>query len=374
MRGRNVIGKRRRDTGGKAPALAWRLGYRPALDGVRAIAVLMVMVAHFGVPHCSGGVLGLDVFFVLSGFLITSLLIEEWESSGKIRLGRFYLRRVLRLFPALFVILVVTAPFVARIWTITALCYVSNWAIALGHVGIGPISHLWSLSVEEQFYLIWPILLIGMLRVRLPRRGIVSVIALLAAGSAALKILGWKNTGSWVRLYHGSDTCADALLIGCAFALLLSWGMLPRQRWFRSALSVAAMAAFVGFGYLAATTDLRSEMLYHFGGLTLASLAVGISILYIMTTESRPAVAILSWKPLVGIGRISYGLYLWHHAIAWLPNPWIFGKLGPVALLVMRFALSFAVALTSYYAVERPMLKLKRRFSARPARPVPSAG
>jgi peptidoglycan/LPS O-acetylase OafA/YrhL len=135
----------------------FRLGYRPALDGLRGVAALLVMSFHFQIPGWSGGFLGVDVFFVLSGFLITSLLLEEWQRSGTVCLRRFFLRRALRLFPALVLVLLVTAPFVSYRWPLVALGYVANWALAFKFVTFGPISHVWSLSVEEQFYLIWPI-------------------------------------------------------------------------------------------------------------------------------------------------------------------------------------------------------------------------
>ena len=166
-----------------APALTMPpLGYRPSLDGLRAVAVLAVISWHYVLPGVKGGFLGVDIFFVLSGFLITRLLIEEWELTAGIHLGRFYLRRMLRLFPALFLLLVVTLPFVPRIWTIQALLYVTNWGILSGKLASCAIMQLWSLSVEEQFYLLWPPLLLGLLALRTPRR-IVGVVVLLLAGA-----------------------------------------------------------------------------------------------------------------------------------------------------------------------------------------------
>lgn len=334
---------------------------------MRAIAVLMVMLGHFGLPGWKGWYLGVDVFFVLSGFLITSLLVEEWETTGGIALGRFYARRALRLFPAIFILLLLTAPFVPRLWTLSAFAYVANWPLALGYLGIGPISHLWSLGVEEQFYLLWPIALVGLLSLRAPRRAILAVVALLAAGSAALKIAMWHAPTSWVRLYHGSDTHADTLLVGCGLGLLLVWRMLPATRGFRVGVRVASALALAGFAALCLTTAVHSESLYRQGGLSLAALAVGVMLLQVITAPARAITALLEWRPLVGMGRISYGLYLWHHTIAWIPNPWIFGTIPPLPLFVLRFALSFAAALASYFAIERPMLRLKRRFAARSA-------
>ncbi len=357
--------KRKRRRPPPAPP-APRLGYRPALDGVRALAVVSVMSWHFVLPGLKGGFLGVDVFFVLSGFLITTLLVEEWGARGTISLRRFYMRRVLRLFPALFVVLLVTAPFVPRAWTLAATFYVANWGVALGHLGVCAIKHLWSLSIEEQFYILWPVTLLGLLRLKAPRALIYGVVALLALASTAFKVVAWSSPASWIRLYSGTDGRADQLLIGCGLGLFLSWSALPQRAWFRTAVRVAAIPAMVYLAYQFLFARVYGEFLYHQVGLTWVALATGILLLQVMTTPYRWMTAILEWRPLVAIGRISYGVYLWHQPVGWFTDPRhveVVPVIPRALLFVVRFGLTFAIAAASYAIVERPMLELKRRFS-----------
>jgi peptidoglycan/LPS O-acetylase OafA/YrhL len=324
--------------------MAPRLGYHASLDGLRAIAVVLVMGFHFHVPGFAGGFIGVDIFFVLSGFLITRLLLDEHVATGTIRLRRFYGRRALRLLPALALLLAVTAPFVSRAWTIATASYLANWFLALNKLGTAPLSHTWSLAIEEQFYVVWPLLLLGLLRAGLSRDAIVRVVIALAALSCLAKILGCidPDAGTWIRLYHGTDTRADALLIGCAAALLSTgepW--LPHVA-ARGVLVIAAGA----IAYVTVTSNLRDLALYRHGELTLVALASAIVVTQLV---ARPLRA-LELRPLVALGTISYGLYLWHHPIAYLDVP-----------VVAKVALSLAAAAASYLLVERRALALKRR-------------
>ena len=352
------------------------LGYRPSLDGLRAVAVLAVMSWHYVVPGVKGGFLGVDIFFVLSGFLITRLLIEEWELTARIHLGRFYLRRMLRLFPALFLLLLVTLPFVPRIWTVQALLYVTNWGILSGKLNSCAIMQLWSLSVEEQFYLLWPPLLLGLLALRTPRRVIAAIVLLLAAASAAFKIAAWHSIDSWSRFYFGSDARADELLIGCGLALFLSWSTVPQRSWFRRAVQVATVPALLWLGYLIVASAVYWRLLYQQAGLTLAAVATGVVITQCLIAPVPGVRAFLAWGPMVVIGRMSYGLYLWHAPVAWLTDArhydWVPVLSRPVQFVV-RVVLTFAIAGASYRFLEQPLLRLKHRFSAA-GRGVPSAG
>jgi len=314
-----------------------------------------------------GGFLGVDIFFVLSGFLITRLLIEEWELSGGIHLGRFYLRRMLRLFPALFLLLIVMLPFVPRIWTVQALLYVTNWGILSGKLNSCAIMQLWSLSVEEQFYLLWPPLLLGLLALRTPRRLVGAVVLLLAAASTAFKIVAWHSIDDWSRFYFGSDARADELLIGCGLALFLSWSPLAQRAWFRRAIQVATIPAILWLGYLVVASAVYWRLLYQQAGLTLAALATGIVITQCLIAPVPGVRSFLAWRPMVAIGRMSYGLYLWHAPVAWLTDArhydWVPVLSRPV-LFVVRVLLTFAIAGASYRFLERPLLELKHRFSA----------
>ena len=363
----STSGRERRTPQAPAPTLTTPLlGYRPSLDGLRAVAVLAVMSWHYVLPGVKGGFLGVDIFFVLSGFLITRLLIEEWELTRGIHLGRFYLRRMLRLFPALFLLLLLTLPIVPRIWTYASLLYVTNWGILAGKLNSCAIMQLWSLSVEEQFYLVWPPLLLLLLALRTPRRIIGVVVALLAAASAAFKIAGWHSIDDWSRFYFGSDARADELLIGCGLALLMSWSTVPQRAWFRSAVQWATVPAILWLGYLIVASAVYWRLLYQQAGLTLAALATCVLILQCLIAPVPGVRSFLAWRPMVAIGRMSYGLYLWHSPVAWVTDArhyeWVPALSRPVQFLV-RVALTFAIAGSSYRFLERPLLRLKHRFS-----------
>lgn len=350
---------------GVAPVTAAPLGYRPSLDGLRAVAVLGVIAWHYVLPGVKGGFLGVDIFFVLSGFLITKLLVEEWDATGGIHLGRFYMRRMLRLFPAVFLLLLVTWPFVPRVWTWHALLYVTNWGILNGTLNSSAIMQLWSLSVEEQFYLVWPPLFLGLLSLKAPRKLIVGIVVLLAAGSATFKIVAWQSIDSWSRFYFGSDARADELLIGCLLALFLSWSRLPAKPWFRATVQVLTVPAVAWLGYLMATSAVYLKFLYQGGGLTWVALATCVIILQCLIAPVPPLRAFLAWRPMVVIGRMSYGLYLWHSPVSWLTDPRHYEVLPILprpALFVVRVILTFTIAGLSYRFLEQPLLRLKHRF------------
>lgn len=330
---------------------------------MRAIAVLAVMSWHYVVPGVRGGFLGVDVFFTLSGFLITSLLVEEWSTTGAVRLSRFYLRRFLRLIPAVLVVLAVSAPFVPWLWTMQALCYVANWGVAAGHFGVSPIRHLWSLSVEEQFYIGWPILLVTLLRARVSRRWIYAVVALLALASTTFKIVTWRSPADWVRFFHGSDGRADQLLIGCGLGLFLSWSTAAGRHRLRPLVRVAVIPAIAFLGYLFVNAAVYWKFFYHDAGFALVALATAIVLLHLVTAPFRWLAAILEWRPLVAIGRISYALYLWHQPVGWFTDPRNYGLLAGLpryGLVAARVALAFALAGASWFGIERPMRGLRQ--------------
>src|SRR5262249_10444122 len=237
----------------------FHLGYRPWLDGLRGLAILMVLAFHCRL--LPGGSLGVDIFFVLSGFLITSLLVEEWERRGTISFKHFYLRRALRLLPA-FLLTLLACAVAIWIWgsreelatlgreSLVAICYISNWP-ALHQVGMPHLGHTWSLSLEEQFYFLWPLLLWLMLWLRLPRR---RLIAVLVAGIVACAVLrftlyrlncvpGPEKAANVLRLYMGLDTRADALLVGCVTGLLACWNWLPTSSRFRANIGAASVVS-----------------------------------------------------------------------------------------------------------------------------------
>lgn len=328
----------------------WRLGYRPALDGLRAIAVLLVMAAHFGVPgFAQAGDVGVTIFFTLSGFLITTLLLEERERTGRISLAQFYLRRAVRLLPALLVVLVFFVAFEAARGqldfalprALAALFYVANWANAA--INLGPLFHTWSLGVEEQFYAVWPILLLVLL-ILSGRRTVLAVALGLVVVSFAAGAVG-ISAGELER-------SIDALMLGCALAVVATAGRLPRAAWAAyPALAIVAIAVLITWPGPA-----PAGRAFGFLAVALATAAVIWSICAGRGSVDR----LLSTTPLVWIGKISYGLYLWHFIVVWIATPAVAGFPWPVRVAVMTVA-SFAVALASWRYVERPLQRWRKR-------------
>ena len=233
-----------------------------------------------------GGFFGVDVFFVLSGFLITSLLVQEWEREGSISLKDFYIRRVLRLMPAVFTLILVIGGFALifldkrraietyqGIWL--TLSYASNWLYAFDYFSANnPLGITWSLAIEEQFYLTWPLLLSLALRFKLGRRWILYILALsIAIISLHRKILV-EQGANILRLYYASDTRADTLLIGCLVGLLVSWNLLPHNRRLEISMKSLAAVAVIFLGYLVGTASWEDLMLYQYGGYTLVALSI----------------------------------------------------------------------------------------------------
>jgi peptidoglycan/LPS O-acetylase OafA/YrhL len=317
-----------------------RMKHIPALDGLRGIAVLLVIALHlhYVLPwHLPGGFIGVDVFFVLSGFLITTLIIERRDS-----LRAFYVRRARRLLPAIAALLIV-AGIVGepRGAILSAAFYFANWWGLDHHVNA--ISHLWSLSIEEQFYLAWPL-------VMLSRSRHLGWIALGLALASATWRAGLYGHVHFTRLYRGTDTHADGLLLGCALALF--W---PRLIAVRAACVRFAPLALVALLVLSATLQLDAAPNTWIWGLPAVNLIAAVLIAAAAEGWGR-------WGVLVPIGRWSYSLYLWHYPLfAWLRSP--------IAIPIAAIA-----ALLSYATVERafragapsrPRLRLRR--GTRPA-------
>src|SRR3954452_6670592 len=256
------------------PAATFRLGYIPGLDGLRGIAVIAVLLFHGGVTWATGGFLGVDMFFVLSGFLITSLLLEERWRTGTIGLSHFWSRRARRLLPALLLLLAAMAAYATWVPTDTplgalrrdvlaTLAYVSNWHFILDggsyfarNAPPSPLRHTWSLAIEEQFYVLWPLLFIAVARGkhRLTKLAVFIGVGI-AASIGAMAYLYHPGADS-SRVYYGTDTRAHVILIGCGLAVLLSG--VARQRgphtqpmggWGRGLLGLAAVDALLFLGW-----------------------------------------------------------------------------------------------------------------------------
>jgi peptidoglycan/LPS O-acetylase OafA/YrhL len=326
------------------------------------------MVFHLRISHVlGGGDQGVDVFFVLSGFLITSLLISEWEGpKGRISLPNFYARRALRLFPALGCVIVVAVS-MALIFGGAAgrstlyglpwvIFYVGNWARAFNYGTLGSLGHTWSLAVEEQFYLIWPGLFVLLSRRRFRREHLALSLALMALACVvyrqAVFDAGWPDS----RVYYATDTRCAGLLAGCAVAFWLTPGkarhavrtLARKSTW----VGAAVLTALLFFGY---SSPWPAGLNYPLVLLASVVLLVGLVVEAPITLER-----LLSSKMAVWIGRRSYGLYLWHYVI-YAAIPWPATR-APIVIDAAMVGASFVVAALSYDLVELPALRLKRRF------------
>ncbi|MFZ4516404.1 MAG: acyltransferase family protein, partial [Acidimicrobiia bacterium] len=365
-----VLVENHQSIGPDGAAAAPRLGYLPALDGLRALAVLGVLLYHGGNGWLPGGYLGVDFFFTLSGFLITTLLILEWRSHGHIALGTFYVRRARRLLPALFVCLGLIGVYtvlyaspleMARVRgdTWSAVLYVSNWRMVLSSqsyfeqfLAPSPFSHLWSLAIEEQWYLLWPLAMIGLLyltRAKLVRLG--AVIGVLAVFSAAWMAWLAHSGATQTRIYVGTDTRAQSLLVGAGVAVLIQAFGLPSRHITRVLLQ---MGAFASLGAILITwwqLDASDTVQYRFGYL---AHALGVAVIIVAACVPGPVRTAFSPAPLRYIGKISYGLYLYHWPLYLVLTPDRTGLVG-VPLFALRIAVSTIAAALSYHFIEMPI-------------------
>jgi peptidoglycan/LPS O-acetylase OafA/YrhL len=351
----------------------FQLGHRPELNGLRALAVLSVMICHADEKLLRAGFIGVDFFFVISGFLITALLVEEFDTMKRISLKRFYMRRILRLAPALLVMLAVycIATIFLYDWQRTyrnwgdaliVLLYAANWAGALAIHAPTHLGHAWSLSIEEQFYALWPPLLWLMLRT-FRSRWLVAA----SAAAVALGVLAWRNYmflagAADGRIYNGTDTRADALMVGCFFGILLASNLIPRE--VRGAATyIFSVVGLIGLALLLALTagptwnaPIMFQWLY-FG----IALLTAVVILDCFMNPASVVKRVMAFKPLVWIGTVSYGLYLWHYPIFTILRDFRFTT---VQILVLGNAMTFAIVTASYYLLEKPFLGMKKRYEA----------
>jgi len=342
----------------------------PELDGLRGIAILSVIIHHQLTPFTmSGGFLGVDLFFVLSGFLITTLLLAEFTKTASISLKNFYMRRLLRLGPALAIYLFASL-FVAYLTQTIALTrqlkfiafavfYSTNWRMAFGWDSVlDPTAIIWSLSIEEQFYLVWPLVLFGCLafkvRVRHIAAGLGVVILTILIHRYSMLAGGTDLT----RLYYGSDTRADTLLVGCLFGLLNAKNISLPGKWLKGAGVVAALA----LAWLISVAEFSDRILYQ-GGFTMVAVVCGILIFVAANAPPRILSSALRFAPLRWLGHISYGLYLWHWLVVRNASFYWLGRWESSA----KLALAVGIAATSFYLIEKPFNQLKTRFAARPS-------
>lgn len=303
-----------------------------SLDGLRTIAVLMVFGYHSTTTFLTGGTIGVDVFFGISGFVITLLLIREYDRSDRILLGRFTLARLARLWPALLVVCVAVAVGAAFIpaWSggaldavVSGLYSMNFWRALVTDNAFSPLGHTWSLGIEEQFYLIWPILFLLVMRF-VASKYRVPVVLGLAAFPVILRLMLWDGGAGLPRIYNLVDTRADHLLIGCALALALDISARVTRIIERIA-RVLLWPAFVALAGLALFEPIRTltpeQAQYHYTfGYLVTSVLTGVIVVGLATNERSIPSRLLSSKWLSWPGKhLSYGMYLWHYPLLVLP-------------------------------------------------------
>ena len=335
-----------------------RLGHVPALDGVRGVAVLAVVACHaLAVP---AGFLGVEIFFVLSGFLITTLLLEEAEQRDRIQLGRFYVRRIRRLYPALAALLAVWLGLAALGWTPKPLAgesigvlvsgtYLANAAASWFYALPEGLRHLWSLAMEEQFYLLWPVLLAFALRRRVGEgallKGLLAAAILVTAVRTGLTLSGHNV----VMLYESPATAGAGLLVGCAAAAWRRHG-LPSALVSGQRLPVLGLLSLGFLSLLAWRGPGATDRIYYTWLLALVDVASVLLVLAVVAAPRCGVANLCSFGLLTWCGRISYSLYLIHPIVlvlfiihgAWL-TPW------------QAIAISFALAAALHYCIEQPL-------------------
>lgn len=352
------------------------MGYLPGLDGLRAIAIIGVLLYHAGLDFFPGGFLGVDVFFVLSGFLITTLILEEFNRSGRIDFKRFYARRAKRLLPALFLMLVIVGLAVAFVYqdaaerfradSLASLFYVSNWWYIFSEhsyfefTGRPPVLiHLWSLAIEEQFYLIWPFV-VALVIARFSK-GIIAIVAIIGALASTLLMVAIALANNMPeladpsRVYFGTDTHLMGLLIGAALATFWRPGRLPKAiapqaRMLLTAIGIAALLLIIAFYVLMSEF---STTLYR-GGFLWLSFIVAVAIV----AATHPALPLGSWlgaAPLRYLGQRSYGIYLWHWPIFMFTRPMQDLPIDGPLLFSLRIGLTLGIAELSYRFFEMPI-------------------
>jgi peptidoglycan/LPS O-acetylase OafA/YrhL len=355
----------------RTPSEGWRPRHVPPLDGLRTAGMIFVLVYHIAktahLPLLPGGFVGIDLFFVLSGFLITSLLLREHADTGRIRLREFYVRRVWRLYPALVLVCAVTAvafvfpsPFdlepATPLESLVALTYGMSWWAGLELPG-GPylLGLTWSLSVEEHFYALWPLALLALLG-RGWRTGAVVVAAVLANAYTAVLYYAGADIN---RLYYMPDTRIAQILTGCALATLMHRPhTLERVRAATGAVPAGVVVAGIAILLLFGS---RYQGWYWGGGMQVVGVGAAVLVGHLVLHERSLLSRTLGWRPVAVVGTWTYGIYLWHLPLIRLAQP----VLGETLLVAVAAVLaSVPIAAASYYFVEQPLLK---RYSLRQA-------
>ena len=341
-----------------------RLAHQPSLDGLRGAAVAGVVAFHLG--YLNGGFLGVDLFFTLSGYLITRLLLVERDGSGTTDLANFWKRRAWRLLPALFLVLATVAVYAwidarpdelvgIRKSGLASLLYVTNWfflATGDGYWNLftapTPFDHLWSLAIEEQFYVVWPLLFVPLAKQSGSR-----TLAWFSAVAAVLTAI-WMAVGDPANAYLNTITRSSSILLGALLGIALHHDWARVRRYLSGpigGLTSAASLAFVAWSWLA--TDGSDDARFFHGGFFIHAVSVSVLIGRITIADNGPEARVFSLGALRGLGIVSYGLYLWHWPVIVIANVERTGTDG-ATLLVIRLALMALLTTASYLLVEKP--------------------
>lgn len=348
--------------------------YISGLDGLRAISVLAVILYHLHIKGIDGGFLGVTVFFVLSGYLITDLLVNEFERDGKIDFKKFWIKRFRRLLPALIVMLVVIGTWITlfqrsflhglREEILAAFVYVSNWYYVFQEHSYftkfsppSPLQHMWSLAVEEQFYIIWPILMLLALKF-VPSKGKLAIfILLLSFVSTEAMAFMFTPDEDPSRVYFGTDTRAFSLLLGAALAMVWPSAKLSSNvtKDLKRTLNITGIVSLVALLVMMVVIQEDGSFLYY-GGMYLASAVTAVLIAVIVHPASSIG-KIFSFKPLLWIGVRSYGIYIWHFPIIVLLGIAVKTETISTWKILFALALTFILSLLSWKYIEDPIRK-----------------
>ena len=345
--------------------------YIPALDGLRALAVLAVIAYHTGLPGCEGGLMGVTVFFVISGYIVTKILLVEFARTGRISFKDFYIRRAKRLLPAILLVIVATGalctlfshPLLTKMRPeiLPSLFFFNNWwqilndASYFENIGLpSPLTHFWSLAIEEQFYLVLPATLFCVLKFggKLRHRRNLSLFFLILAAASALEMtLLYDPTQDPTRVYYGTDTRAFSLLMGAFVAVLTTGAKDKLPRAFREACAiVGAVGVIICLGIMGGEDPFTYQ-----GGMVICSALTAILVYGTLWKDSGFVAKVLSLKPFIWVGKRSYGLYLWHYPLVLLFTP-TNGSFGLEGILMAAAILcTFICAELSYRFIENPI-------------------
>lgn len=348
--------------------------YISGLDGLRAISVLAVILYHLHIEWIDGGFLGVTVFFVLSGYLITDLLVNEYERNGRIDFKTFWIKRFRRLLPALIIMLIIIASWITlfqrsflvglREEILAAFVYISNWYYVFQEHSYftkfappSPLQHMWSLAVEEQFYIVWPVLMLLALKF-IPSKGKIAIaILLLSFISAEAMAFMFTPDEDPSRIYFGTDTRAFSILLGAALAIVWPSARLSANvtTELRKTLNIAGIVSLIALIVMMIFIQEDGTFLYY-GGMYLASAVTAILIAVIVHPASSIG-KIFSFKPLLWIGVRSYGIYIWHFPIIVLLGIAVKTETISGAKIVLALLLTFVLSALSFHFVEEPIRK-----------------